>query len=445
MQERRSVLISLVLVIFAIVTPSFAANHYIRSGAGGNGSGSDWTNACTGFSGSCAVASLVRGDVYYMAAGSYAGVDFNKAVSGTTLITIKKATAADHGVATGWLGSYATGAATFTGQVNFGTSNWLMDGQTGGGPGSSTSWTTGFGISISVTGTSPALRTDQVDNITVRHIQITGNQNSNGGGSIAQDGVALYGATNFTLSYYYINNMGRCPFFLSTQNFIAEYGYTGVFVSTSAAHAELASIWGFAIGSNGVTFRYNLFTHAEGTGGIIFDNQENPTGAGMKVYGNVFYKPANDPRPWQINNGLIGGWTGGGGEQFHNVQVYNNSFVNTTTADGNSPLTNFPNIFSGNVAYNNLFYNSNAVDYSRFSTNGFNTVASTNPFTDIANLDFRLLTDTAAGTTLASPYNLDPLGVIRGSSGIWDRGAFQFGSSVASNPLAPTGLSASVQ
>jgi hypothetical protein len=443
MLASRSLLISLGLLVVAFAAPSFAANHYIRSG-NGNGSGSDWTNTCNDFTGSCAVSALVRGDTYYVAAGTYAGVNFNTAASGNTLITIKKATVADHGTTTGWNDIFANGPAAFSDQVNFGTSNWLMDGQTGGGPGSLTTWTTGFGFSVSVTGTSPALRTDAVNNVTVRHIQITGNLNSNGGGSIAQDGVALYGATNFTLSYYYINNVGRCVFFLSTQNFVAEYGYTGVFVSTSATHAELASIWGFTIPSNGIIFRYNAFTHSEGTGGLIFDNHEQPTGAGMKVYGNVFYKPANDPRSWEINNGLIGGWTGGNGEQYHNVSIYNNTFIHTTSADGNSPIGNFPNTASGNVAFNNLFYDTNSVSYGDYAS-GTNSVVNADPTVNAAGGNFQLKADTTTGTTLSSPYNLDPLGIMRGTDGVWDLGAYQFGSSVGSNPTPPTALVAVVQ
>jgi hypothetical protein len=439
MQVRQARLVKFLMVTVFMITLSawsFGANHYVRAGASGNGSGSDWTNACTDFSGSCA--SQVRGDTYYVATGTYASHNFNSSASGTTPITIKKATVADHGTATGWSDTFGTGTATFNGQINFGSSYWVFDGVTGGGPGN---WTSGFGFKISVSGTSPALRTDAISNVTVRHTEIQGTQNTGGGGSIAQDGVAIYGGKFITLSYYSIHDMGRCPFFISTQDFVAEYGYTGIFRSTSAAHAELASIWGFSIGSNRITFRYNLFTHSEGTGGLIFDNQEDITGGGMKVYGNVFYRPAGDT--WEINNGLIGGWTGGGGEKFYGVEVYNNTFYNTTSADGNSPLTNFPNTYGSNIAYNNLFYNTNSVNYSRF-TNANNSVVTSDPFVNAAGLDFRLKAATATGTTVASPYNSDPWGLARGTDGVWDRGAYEFNSgSVAMNP--PTGVTAVVR
>jgi hypothetical protein len=420
-----------------------AADHFIRAGATGSGTGNDWTNACPDFTGSCAISSLVRGDTYYIADGSYSSYNFNKATSGTSLITIKKATASDHGTASGWNSAYGDGVVTFNGQINFTTSYWVFDGAVGGGPGS---WTRGFGFKINKTGPTPALRTGAVNNITIRHIEVQGNFDTSGGGSIAQDAFAVYGGTNITLSYYYLYNVGRCPFFLSTQDFVAEYGYTGQFRGTSAAHSELASIWGFSIPANRVTFRYNVFTHMESTGGLMFDNHEAPTAGGMKVYGNVFYRPLADT--WSGGNGAIGGWTGNGGEQFHDVEVYDNTFINVNIP----PLTTLPRVFSGNKAYNNLFYNSSAPSFGVFTMHDYNAFYNSggtageanaqtgtgNPFIDIVNEDFHLIAPTKAGITLPAPFDVDPDGVKRGASGIWNRGAFELSAGL--RPNAPTNL-----
>src|SRR3989338_753419 len=78
----------LVVAIALLITiePSWAAaNHYVRSGATGSGSGSDWANACADFTGSCAVASLVRGEVYYVATGTYGSRTFNTHPKNTPL------------------------------------------------------------------------------------------------------------------------------------------------------------------------------------------------------------------------------------------------------------------------------------------------------------------------------------------------------------------------
>jgi hypothetical protein len=82
---------------------------YVRAGATGAGTGADWTNAY-----STLPASLTRGATYYVAAGTYGGYTFNGAASGTTPITVRKATIADHGSSTGWLDSYGQGAATLS-------------------------------------------------------------------------------------------------------------------------------------------------------------------------------------------------------------------------------------------------------------------------------------------------------------------------------------------
>ena len=82
-------LLGLLIVLILTATPAWAANWYVRAAATGSANGSDWTNACTDFTGSCAVSSLVRGDTYYVATGAYASRTFNRAESGTLVITIK--------------------------------------------------------------------------------------------------------------------------------------------------------------------------------------------------------------------------------------------------------------------------------------------------------------------------------------------------------------------
>jgi hypothetical protein len=183
---------------------------------------------------------------------------------------------------------------------------------------------------------------------------------------------------------------------------------------------------------------------------LIFDNHENPNGAGMKVYGNIFYQPAGDN--WVGGNGAIGGWTGNGGEEFHNVEVYNNTFVNLRIA----PLGSLSQVYSGNAAHDNLFYNCTAPSFSRVWSHDYNwfynsggtagedngQAGSSNPFMNMAGLDFRLASHTSSGLSLNAPYNLDPNGVTRGSGGIWDRGAYQL---AGNGPTPPTGLISTVR
>lgn len=457
---RNPLFFSFVLTVFVLANaaPLLATNHYILAGATGNGSGTDWANACTAFSGSCSVSSLVRGDIYYVGSGTYAGPSFNKSSSGTTLITIKSATVSDHGTSTGWSDSFA-GLSTFTGGIDFTTGYWVFDGVTGGGPGS---WTSGFGFAVTQTGSNPVIEVDNGANfVTVRHVKLTGNSNSSGGGSIAQDAFAIKGGTNFKASYFYTNAIGRCPFFCggvvnACPSMIAEYGYIGTYVSTSTAHSEVLSDAAMA---GDIDFRYNLITHIEGTGGLMWDNAGNHN-AQFRVYGNVFYRASGDNSWANTANGIIGGWTGNGGEDNYNMHIYNNTFVNV---NGTIVFTNFINRFGNNVVENNLFYNTTAaIDYADIATHDYNDYVSSggthseangtssssgSPLIDITNLNFGLLLDTAPGIALASPYDLDPLGVVRGSDGVWNRGAFQGGTSTGggSSPAPPTALTALVQ
>ena len=101
-------------IYFIIFIPSFvlAGNHYVRDGAIGANNGSDWINAWTSLP-----SSLIRGDTYYIADGTYFGYTFDDAESGTSIITIKKAIESDHGSETGWDLSYGDGVATFTSTI----------------------------------------------------------------------------------------------------------------------------------------------------------------------------------------------------------------------------------------------------------------------------------------------------------------------------------------
>ncbi|MGZ3742990.1 MAG: hypothetical protein ACXWRA_03935, partial [Pseudobdellovibrionaceae bacterium] len=190
-------------------------------------------------------------------------------------------------------------------------------------------------------------------------------------------------------------------------------------------------------------------------GGLMWDNSKNHA-AQLRVYGNVFYQaPTSTIDTWNNTaNGLIGGWTGANGEDMYNMRIYNNTFYNTT----GRIFTNFVLRSGDNVVENNIFYNSETPQYDDIQTHDYNhyinsggaqseaygtIAASGDPVVDSIALDFRLKADTAMGLSLPSPYNMDPLGTVRGVSGIFDRGAFQFqgsGGSGSTILLAPTNL-----
>lgn len=430
-----------VLAMFA-ASGAQAADHFVRAGA--SGTGTDWSNAYGSLP-----ATLVRGDTYYVAAGSYPGRTFGTAASGTTPITIKKATVSDHGTATGWNDAYGTGQAAFTGGWVFTSPYWVLDGQTGGG--AANAWAGNFGFKVTETGDGSAVinigQAGSADNVTIRHVDLQGEGHaSTAGGSYSNDGLAVYGSANVTLSYFRMAGIGRCPFFVSPSNLVVEHGWVQSYFGSTAVHSEVASIWAFSGNVGDVTFRNNLFTDIQSTGGLMWDNSSNPS-AKLAVYGNVFYKPPG--ANWQQANGLVGGWTGGHGEQYGNATVVSNTFINVDQES----LSSFPNVYSNNVAYDNLFINSQAPNFSKYAAHDANmfvasggnpgeplgAVASSLSLANVAGLDFRLVAATPAGKVMAAPFNADPLGIARGADGTYDRGAFEFGGSAALPP-APVGL-----
>lgn len=105
---------------------------YVRAGAGGNGSGTDWNNAYQDLP-----STLVRGAVYYLADGSYTRYVFDDAESSTTTIYVVKATDTYHGTSTGWQSGYGDGVAEFAPETpsfedfSFTTGYYYLDGGTG--------------------------------------------------------------------------------------------------------------------------------------------------------------------------------------------------------------------------------------------------------------------------------------------------------------------------
>jgi hypothetical protein len=436
----RKTLTSSAVLAFALLgmVDAEAAEHYVRAGASGAQTGADWSTAYASIP-----STLVRGDTYYIAGGTYPGRTFNTPVSGTAVITVKKATSADHGTGAGWDASYDT-QASFTGGFVFTSSYWIVDGQTGGG--AVNSWSQNFGIKVTEKGDGNAVinvgQSGTANSVTVRHVDLQGKGSvSTAGGSFSNDGLAVYGASDVTLSYFRMAGIGRCPYFVSPKNLVVEHGWVQSYFGSSDVHSEVASIWAFSGSVGDVTFRYNLFTDIESTGGIMWDNSSNNS-ARLNVYGNVFYKPPG--ASWDTANGLVGGWTGGNGEQFRNASVYNNTFVNVDQES----LSSFPNIYSSNVAINNLFYNSAAPNFSKFASHNYNQFINSgstqseangssstgDPFVSMAAMDFRLKAATAAGAVLAAPYNVDPWGNVRGADGNVDRGAYEFAVGAVLSP-----------
>jgi hypothetical protein len=299
---------------------------YVRAGATGIADGSDWTNAYTALP-----ATLIRGDTYLMASGTYPAYFADTANSGTTVITIQAATVASHGTAVGWLNSYATdvsGPAVFnagTGGIglyfNYSSDYWVVTGNNGyagfgcaagGGPcnlkidGSSSTAAEADNLGLCEGGNYgwPSCPHD----ITVSYLEIQGagfakadvvwdnniHDDSNGGTS------SNGGGSNFTLSHLYIHGSSGVPVFTErATNIIFDHCYTTGNVSTNSNHGE-----GFADqASSNVTISNNLWEDQEGSGFIVeLDRggcQAVCTANNWQIYGNLFYYDNGNTRSCQ--------------------------------------------------------------------------------------------------------------------------------------------------
>ena len=138
------------LSLLVLAPRVWGANHYIVSGASGNGS--SWSNAFGDIP-----STLVRGDTYFVAGGNYGGHTFNTAASGSTYVYIKKANVTDNSGDPGFQMQYATDPAVFSsgGVVFYVDMAYLsIDGAVGGEGLPSTITTNGYGITLVSTGTA---------------------------------------------------------------------------------------------------------------------------------------------------------------------------------------------------------------------------------------------------------------------------------------------------
>lgn len=438
----------LLTMLFLDTLNAGAANRYVRAGATGTNNGTDWTNAYVALP-----ASLVRGDTYYLADGSYGSYIFDDAVSGTTVITIKKATIADHGTSTGWLDTYGDGQAVFGGWQVY-SDYWVFDGQR-----RNSNWRTGgidqYGIRVKVTG-GKAIRLDNgggvgADNVTFQYIDAEGGGRDTGDA----DSDVIYGLTgnsNVTFRFCALHDSNRTIFLMrgNWQNLVIDHCYIARNASSPAIHGELMSL----TSATNLTFSNNAVEDTEGTAGLIA-GLNGGTWTGGNIYGNtVRHSPtyAGSGREGMaaiiyVANDASNKNTG------NNILVYNNTFVGISGVWSGIHIE----AGTGNVVRNNIWYNSTRTGGTG-ATHGqnwyFNTIndasgegdqtctSNCNIFVNLTGGDFHLTAATNAGQNLNAPYNVDPDGVIRGATGVWDRGAHEFAGAVGPPPPAPTNLRA---
>lgn len=443
---KKGIIIMALFILSAIPGLADAAVHYVRAGASGNGS--DWSNAMGNLP-----ATLVRGDTYYIGAGSYGSRTFNDALAGATYIYIKKATAADHGTSTGWNSAYA-GTATFA-NLNFSKGYYDLDGKVGGGPGS---WTSGHGFKITsaASGTGKLITIANVTGIRIRHAEIYFN-NLVGASTTTASGDLIYapsGGNDLLVQYCWIHDSARTIFYPITWNNITfEYNRLERNGINGGIHSEIFS----SRQVSNVTLRYNYILDWRSTGGLMFggviSSASQSVSSNLFLYGNIFEWTKN----WgnTANNGAIGSWSHSW-MLVKTARIFNNTFVNINDSNPSDAGSIFPlGNTSDIIVQNNIWYNTNprtikgSHNYNWFNSDSHGEsnaqVSTSNPFVNYSGKDYRLAAATQSGSALTSPFNLDMLGITRGQGSTWDRGAYEFGGTTTVKPVPAVPTSLTVQ
>jgi hypothetical protein len=391
------------------------------SGAGA-GTGADWSNAL-----SWASATPARGETWYLADGTYSSKTLDTANSGASVITIKKATASAHVTDIGWSSGMGDGQAVIS-ELTLGSDYWTVDGVVR----NESDWKDGnsYGFRItSVTASTAITANVAASHVVMRYINGGGAEGTTYTGSEPTHAFRIAGfdeiATDWTIERCYMHNIGSialCHLY-GLDTGLIQYNWLG-------------NAWGkeAIIGSivfKNVVIRYNVLKDAAGDTGLpgegatadiaIWNGDNTGDFDNNKIYGNVFWRTRDE------NNGgtiVVGGDNGVGwaGVPASNTEVYNNTIAGIQNALGGLILINGG---TGNIARNNLWWDTGTFSGASANTESDNVIASSDPFVDYAIGDFHL-SSAIAGFDLSSPYDEDLEGEIRGGDGTFDVGAFEF-------------------
>ena len=305
---------------------------YVRPGGGGTQDGSDWANALSGLP-----STLERGTTYWLGAGSYGSYTFDDGASGQKGVTLRKATAEEHGTDTGWSAAYGSGQAVF-GPLRFTASRYTLD---GGEPN---------GIrTVGQMGTAATVHTAG-DYVVLRHVEIDGGlQKSNGtqtaGGcngsnvrsdyvvfdrceihNIADDGLEIHSADHIKVLYSKIHNLHACG---------TDAPCSGPCYNGHSDGLELSDI-------SDIELIGNMVYDVRSTAAIFMDNWSGSKVYDLVVYNNVFYTPGssfavylNALQGARIHHNVIWGRTQGDrygglamGRSVTDLEMYNNIILN---------------------------------------------------------------------------------------------------------------------
>lgn len=434
---------------------------YITASGAGAATGTDWANACKGFTGACGGNNLVRDHTYYLASGLYAeNVAITKAVSGTRRLTFLKAIPTDHGTEVGWNPAYGVGQAEITPSIAQGfaiaaNNGYItIDGQVGSG-------TSGHGIKIRPLlnrGTTLVIGLftgNSSNSIHLRHIELEGPGedrladgtvfDTSGGATCTRptpqtcgfnaDGVYSVNSTpvsDLQMSDLYIHHFSREP--------ITLFGVNNVIIEKTHLARNHTANGPFGQHGQGIAYtlppadhviiRNNTLEDITGSAAVALLGANGLTYSNFYICGNIFY--SSDSARYAYSPAAI--W-GHAGAVLKNVKVFNNSFYSISRpntwmqgadAGGNETKNNiyansrFAVGQIGSISTHNYYFNNAGAAVPSGETGQQDGTGS--PFVSApANSSLAR----TAGVAVPAPCAVDRNGVTRGADGTLDRGALE--------------------
>jgi hypothetical protein len=339
----RSALIALCVapLVMAATVPAQAACHVLASSCAHNGDGSTW--GCAASAGAAGALnaipssdSLVRGDSYYFAKGSYnvgASTVFSTPNSGTRAITWKAATAADNCTSAGFDASTMVGQTVF-GPMEFTTDYWVLDGQYNSNGSADTEpfypagcpvanivthddtykyftcSASGYGFKIeNMTGKQDCSMTtcDAVSTLTdsaalliqgndtiVQFVEIEGSNDQthttcDHGFKMNYD-TAPSGGHDNKISYSWSHDVGEGNYFDATDDLWIDHNWFQRNSGNSSCHGETIGIRGYGpYGTTNLTFSNNFIENGSSTAFWNTPNSGATAYTNIYVFGNVFF------------------------------------------------------------------------------------------------------------------------------------------------------------
>jgi hypothetical protein len=462
---------------------ALAACHAVTPSGSGSKTGADWNNAYAGLP-----ATLVRGDIYYLADGNYGNrLTLSTPESGTTPIELRKAQSYDNCTSTGWnTGTMGSAQAVWTwgspgSMVSITSSYWTINGN---GRGAATEIGCG-GVhanppaSMLDAAPNPAACGIKIDASTCPSASLRGCDNGSGemhggGASIIWESVEWKGqglnsnGNNDSETYFWFATPS--PNMVVTHSYLHNASTTYVTNANGGWNNGTFSynyVWGSFDGSNnhgealqdtgtdsGTLIHHNSFRDMNDNGVLVFVDPVAGTHNAFQFYDNIDWcSQGNSCRHsvgfvacinasqtctnFVIVHNVIQGGNNNCGVKSTNTGSYtikNNVWYNCSPA----PLPS-----SGVTEDHNSWLNSGS---GGSGTGDVTDTSAPNPFVNWPAGNFNLSSENADWnnqidlSSLGAQYNID----LNGAIFTTDRGASQFNGSVSQAPQPPTGLSATV-